>query len=116
MGVDDPLNELRADVGSPRAGRAVDPSATEEVRVLAAVLPGRDAERQAVAALAAVDAAAQVVLADAGALARDALLVQQCLHALERLRVDQRIVPSVVNLLVFGAAPVDDLADVVGIA
>ena len=88
---------------------------TEEVGVLAAVAPGRDAERQAVAALAAVDAAAQVVLANSRALASDPLLIEQRLHALERVRVDQGSWrPS--KVCSSGAAPVDDLAGVVRVA
>ena len=81
------LDQLRADVDSLRAGGAVDPAATEEIGVLAAVAASREAEGQAVAALAAVDAAPQVVLPDPGALAGDALLIQQRLHLVERLGV-----------------------------
>ncbi|HEV2973697.1 MAG TPA: hypothetical protein VGX69_01715 [Solirubrobacteraceae bacterium] len=51
------LDQLRADIGACRAGRAVDPPTTEEVGVLAAVTAGRDSERQPSAALAAEDAA-----------------------------------------------------------
>ncbi|HEV2973698.1 MAG TPA: hypothetical protein VGX69_01720 [Solirubrobacteraceae bacterium] len=56
------------------------------------------------------------MLTDPRALTGNALLVQQHLHALERLRVDQRLMASLEDLLVFGAALVDNLADVVAVA
>ncbi|HTC71852.1 MAG TPA: hypothetical protein VK655_03115 [Solirubrobacteraceae bacterium] len=56
------------------------------------------------------------MLADPWALASDPLLIEHRLHALERLRVDQRFMASIKGLLVLGASPVDDLADVVAIA
>ncbi|HTD09629.1 MAG TPA: hypothetical protein VK680_12125 [Solirubrobacteraceae bacterium] len=116
MLLDQLLDQLRSEVGSAEAGSPVDAAATEVVGVLATVASGRDAIGQTVAALAAVDAAPQIVLADPWALSSDPLGIQQALHLLEGVRVNQRLVPTLECLLVLGAPPVDDYARVVGIA
>ncbi|HXM86801.1 MAG TPA: hypothetical protein VN889_04115 [Solirubrobacteraceae bacterium] len=116
VALDGSLDQFRANVGPSRTGRAVDPAATEEVRVLAAVASGRDAERQPSAALAAEDAAPQVVLAHSRPLSGNSLLVKQDLHAVKGVLVDQRFMAALEDLFVRGAALVDELADVVRVA
>ncbi|MFZ1155556.1 MAG: hypothetical protein WAN93_11685 [Solirubrobacteraceae bacterium] len=109
------LDEFGAHIGPLGAGRAVDTGATEEVGVLLAVAPGRDTERQPVAALA-VDAAAQVVLANPRALPGNPLLIKQRLHLVKGRLVDERFMATLKRLFILGTSPIDNLPDVVGVA
>ncbi|HET7052970.1 MAG TPA: hypothetical protein VFI09_03520 [Solirubrobacterales bacterium] len=110
------LDQLRSDVGPHGAGSAPGAVNAEVVGVALAILAPAQAVDQALAALAAEDAALQVVLVLLRALAGDALFVQQRLYAVERVLVGQSLVAAPEGLLVLGAALVDDPPGVVGVA
>src|SRR4051794_8613663 len=88
----------------------------EEVVVVSPGLAAARPVEQTTTALAAIDAALQVVLVLLAALTGDPVLLEQRLHSIEGLLVYQGLVPSPEGLLVVGAGFVDDPSGVIGIA
>ncbi|HEV7944009.1 MAG TPA: hypothetical protein VGP17_14565 [Solirubrobacteraceae bacterium] len=110
------LDELGRDAAVHGAVAAAGAADAEVVGVALAALAATEAVGQAMTADAAEDRAAQVVLASLRPLLSGALLIEEHLHAVESVLVDQRLMDALERLLVGRAPLVDDPAGVVGVA
>ncbi|HSZ12655.1 MAG TPA: hypothetical protein VK790_01300 [Solirubrobacteraceae bacterium] len=115
VALDGLLDELRVDAGVHGAATASRATDAKEVRVALAALASAQAVDKPVAAVAAEDAATEVVVARLRPLASHALFIEPGLYPRERLRVDQAGMAALVDLLVGCAALVNELAGVVGV-
>ncbi|MGD0197225.1 MAG: hypothetical protein ABSC56_04880 [Solirubrobacteraceae bacterium] len=109
------LDQLGSNADLLRASWPPDPTEAEVVRIPAPVPALAQAVAEA-SATGAKNAATQIVALGLRSLTGKALLVESHLHALERLPVDQRLMPSIEDFLVRRPRLVDDVAAVVAIA
>jgi hypothetical protein len=115
VALDGLLNQLRIDAGPHGAACTLDPAHAKVVGVVLAGAAPAQGVNESPATLAAEQRAAQVVLALLGTLSGDALFIEPGLHGVKGLLVDQRLMPTLKDLLVRGAALVDDQAQVVAV-